>query len=89
MSDKIYQEHYELQKTAQQHFESLQNIYGTLFPLVSPEGVQLTLQEVLELVVQRLAPPQVQDTPEPQPELVEGNEAEPELPVKRSRLKAQ
>lgn len=51
----IYKEHYELQQAHATAQASLQNIYGILFPLVSPEGVQLSLQEVIDLTVEKLS----------------------------------
>ncbi len=51
----IYKEHYELQQYAGKLEQSLNNIYGTLRPFVSPEGVQLSLQEVVDLAVQQLS----------------------------------
>lgn len=56
MSDtQIYKDHYELQQAHNMAQLSLQNIYNALFPHVSPEGVQLSLQEVVELTVQKLS----------------------------------
>ena len=51
----IYKEHYELQNAHIQLSQSIQNIYMSLHPLVAPEGVQLSLQEVLDLVVHQLS----------------------------------
>lgn len=51
----VYKELYEVNQLAAQQQASLQNIYQALFPLVSPEGVQLTLQEVIDLTVHALS----------------------------------
>lgn len=51
----VYKELYEVNQLAAQQQASLQNIYQALFPLVSPQGVQLTLQEVIDLTVQALS----------------------------------
>lgn len=51
----IYKELYDLQQIAANQHQSLQNVYSALYPLVSPQGVQLTLQEVIELVVHALS----------------------------------
>lgn len=50
----IYKEHYDLQQAYNGTLQSLQNIYSALYPHVAPEGVQLTLQEVLDLTLQKL-----------------------------------
>lgn len=52
---QIFKDHYELQQEHKILKTSLQNIFNALFPHVSPEGVQLSLQEVIDLTVQRLA----------------------------------
>lgn len=51
----IYKDHYDLQAAFANQQQSLQNIYGALVPFVAPHGVQITLQEVIDLVVQKLA----------------------------------
>ncbi len=51
----IYKDHYELQAAFANAQMSLQNIYGALIPFVAPQGVQLTLQEVIDLVTDILA----------------------------------
>lgn len=51
----IYKDHYELQAAFANQQQSLQNIYGSLVPFVAPHGVQITLQEVIDLVVQKLS----------------------------------
>ncbi len=54
MSDNIYKDHYELNQAFNQAQQSFQNIYATLHPLVAPEGVQLTMQELIDLVAEKL-----------------------------------
>lgn len=51
----IYKDHYELQAAFANAQMSLQNIYGALIPFVAPQGVQLSLQEVIDLVTQILS----------------------------------
>lgn len=82
----IYQEHYELTKSHATLQQSLQNIYNALFPHVAVEGVQLSLQEIIDLTVQKLTKVsgEVAHVAEEAVEAVE--EA---LPIKKSRAKTE
>lgn len=64
--NNIYKEHYELQVAHNATMVSIQNIYNALFPLVSPEGVQLSLQEVIDLTVQKLQRFEGETSPTPE-----------------------
>lgn len=50
----IYKDHYELQAAFANAQQSLQNIHAVLAPFVAPAGVNVSLQEVIDLVVQKL-----------------------------------
>lgn len=51
----IYKDHYELQAAFANAQQSLQNIHAALAPFVAPAGVQVSLQEVIDLVVNKLS----------------------------------
>lgn len=51
----IYKDHYELQAAFANSQQSLQNIHAALTPFVAPAGVQVNLQEVIDLVVNKLS----------------------------------
>lgn len=50
----IYKDHYELQQHASILQQSLNNIHAALVGFVAPHGVQLSLQEVIDLTIQKL-----------------------------------
>lgn len=72
----IYKDHYELQRAYEGVNQSLHNIYAILHPFVAPHGVQLSLQEVVDLVAQKLSGGTDVHASEPQPEKFEATCAE-------------
>lgn len=81
----IYKEHYDLQQAHTNLAQSLQNVYAILYPLVAPQGVQLTLQEVLELTVERLSR-ETSETVEPTQQQV--NDIPEDKPVRKASKKS-
>lgn len=79
----IYKEHYDLQHAFAQSQATIQNIYQALAPTVAPHGVQLSLQEVIDLVVEKLGRFQTDvHASEPHPAAHDAFGAEPEKPAK-------